>query len=236
MTEMNQEHNRIVADHLSTILCVTSDESRTNLLEEGISDKKIFVTGDIMLDTFKKNKKRILSENAYEKMGYKKKTYILTTIHRKENITNRKKLFNIFKALNIISEKIMPVILPIHPATKKSLDSLRVDSSSIKIIDPCEYIKFLSLVHGSNFVITDSGGLQKDSYYLNKKTLVLRTESEWTELADNNASVLVDPLNFDDIIDNASLLINTKIKNKSLYGNGTASKQINKIIKQSLLK
>ena len=64
---MPEEHNRIVADHLSTILCVTSEEPKTNLLKEGISHKKIFLTGDIMLDTFKKNKQKIFSENAYER-------------------------------------------------------------------------------------------------------------------------------------------------------------------------
>ena len=233
---MPEEHNRIVADHLSTILCVTSEEPKTNLLKEGISHKKIFLTGDIMLDTFKKNKQKIFSENAYEKIGYKKNAYILCTVHRRENIIDEEKLFNIFKALNMISEQIMPVILPIHPATKKYLDLLNLNISSIKIVNPYEYIKFLSLVDGANFVITDSGGLQKDAYYLKKKTLVFRNESEWPELADNNASILVDPLNFDAIINNVNLLIDTKIKNKNLYGNGTTAKQINKIIKQFLSK
>jgi len=234
--KMPEEHNRIVADHLSTILCVASQESKINLLKEGIPENKIFFTGDIMLDTFIKNKKNILSKKAFDKIGLTKNGYIVATIHRKENTSNHKKLHNIFTALNIISKDIFPVVLPIHPATKKALKSLDIDISHIKIINPCDYNTFLSLVSESNFVITDSGGLQKDAFYLKKKTLVCRTESEWPELKENKASILIDPLKFDDIMHTANKLVNSKITYKDLYGNGSASKIINKIILNRLKK
>lgn len=233
---MPEEHNRIVADHLSTILCVASQESKINLLKEGIPENKIFFTGDIMLDTFVKNKDNILTKKTYDKMGLIKNRYIVATIHRKENTSNKEKLHNIFTALNTISKDIFSVVLPIHPATKKALKSLDIDISHIKMIDPCDYSTFLSLVSESNFVITDSGGLQKDAYYLKKKTLVCRTESEWPELKKNNASILIDPSKLDDIMHAVNQLVNSEIIYKDLYGNGSASKIINKIILNRLKK
>ena len=113
---------------------------------------------------------------------------------------------------------------------------LDVDIKNIIMIDPCDYITFLSLVEGSNFVITDSGGLQKDAYYLGKKTLVFRNESEWPELKMNNASILINPLESKNIIDNASKLMNNKIEYKSFYGEGNAASIINNKITEILNK
>ena len=191
---MPEEHNRIVADHLSTVLFVSSEVSRINLIKEGISEDKIIFSGDIMLDTFLSSKQKIVNKKAYEKMGLSKSNYIITTIHRLENTSDSIRLRNILKSLNTISKQLLPVVFPIHPATKKAMSLVDVDIRNIIMIDPCDYITFLSLTEGSNFVITDSGGLQKDAYYLGKKTLVFRNESEWPELKMDNASVLVNPL------------------------------------------
>tara|TARA_Y100000996_G_scaffold414899_1_gene407296 strand:- start:3520 stop:4611 length:1092 start_codon:yes stop_codon:yes gene_type:complete len=234
--QMPEEHNRIVADHLSTILFVSSEVSKINLINEGISEDKIIFSGDIMLDTFLNNKQKIVNKKAYEKMELSKSDYIITTIHRLENTSDSVRLQNILKSLNTISKQLLPVVFPIHPATKKAMSLLDVDIKNIIMIDPCDYITFLSLVEGSNFVITDSGGLQKDAYYLGKKTLVFRNESEWPELKMNNASILINPLESKNIIDNASKLMNNKIEYKSFYGEGNAASIINNKITEILNK
>jgi UDP-GlcNAc3NAcA epimerase len=228
---MPEEHNRIVADHLSTKLCVTSDVPLNNLRNEGFDEDKLFLTGDIMLDTFLSKKRSILSKKAYKKYKVQKKKYILATIHRQENTSDKKRLSNIFLALNDISKNILPVLLPLHPSTKNKLNNLNLDLRDIKMIEPCDYVKFLSLVSDSNFVITDSGGLQKEAYYLKKKSMVLRTETEWTELAINGESILVDPLNDKDIKSTCKLLLNQVPKNQNLYGKGECSKKIASIIR-----
>ena len=116
------------------------------------------------------------------------------------------------------------------------MSSLDVDITDIIMIDPCDYITFLSLTEGSNFVITDSGGLQKDAYYLGKKTLVFRNESEWPELKMDNASILVNPLEVKNVINNANKLMNNKIKYKSFYGEGNAASIISNKITEILNK
>ena len=120
--------------------------------------------------------------------------------------------------------------MPLHPRTRKKLEFHNINIDSIKIVDPYPYIEFMSLVANSNFVITDSGGLQKEAYYLGKKTIVLRTESEWRELADLNESYVINPINKKEILNSIEFVINSKTKNKKIYGNGTSAKKIVKIL------
>ena len=228
--EMPEEHNRIVADHLSTILCTTSEVSQKNLLIEGFSESKIFLTGDIMLDTFLSQKSTITSLKHHETLNLKEKSYIVATVHRQENTLNEQRLKTIFNALDKISQKIYPVVIPLHPSTKNKLDKLDLDLRNIKFIDPSNYVSFLSLVSDSNFVITDSGGLQKEAYYLGKKSLVLRQESEWTELSEKRESFLINPTNESDIIQCALSLCNSVPKNENLYGSGNSAEKICKIV------
>ncbi|MDC0917526.1 UDP-N-acetylglucosamine 2-epimerase (non-hydrolyzing) [Candidatus Marinimicrobia bacterium] len=231
---MPEEHNRIVADHLSSILCVTSEEPKNNLKTEGFSKNSIFMTGDIMLDNFNMVKDRILSAGMYKQMNLKKNSYVLGTIHRQENTHKKNRLKSIFNTLNNISNPNFPVVIPIHPATKSKLGDLEVDTSNLVICEPLDYISFLSLVSDSSYVITDSGGLQKEAYYLKKKSIVLRSETEWVELVDKRESYLVDPKNINDIYKSIDLVKDKKTDNFSIYGDGKAAKLIVKIIQSKL--
>jgi len=228
---MPEEHNRIVADHLSSLLCVTSDEPYNNLLNEGFSKDKIFLTGDVMFDNFKMTKEKILSKKAYLKFNLNYDSFIFATIHRQENTHNKNRLQNIFKKLNDISTHVCPVVLPLHPATKQKLIQNKIDTSRILILNPLDYLDCLSFVSASKFVITDSGGLQKESYYLNKKSLVIRTETEWIELINSKTSFLVNPDNLDEI-ESIIREINSPTNQfkKNIYGKGNASIKIRKII------
>ena len=230
--QMPEEHNRIVTDHLSDILCVTSEIPKKNLLNEGFGRKKIYMTGDIMLDNFKNVESEILAQNTFSSLGLEKDNFILATIHRQENTHNIKRLKSIFYTLNDISKNVAPVLLPLHPATKNKLQNINLDISNIILCDPYDYINFLSLVSSASFVITDSGGLQKESYYLGKKTIVLRTETEWLELVEMNESFLIDPENINSIYSVLQDLKKSEVSNKNIYGKGNASDLIFNIIQE----
>ena len=228
---MPEEHNRIVTDHLSSILCVTSKEPQINLINEGFKPDNLHMTGDIMLDNFKNMKNEILSKNTFSQMGLEKNSYVLATIHRQENTHEKMRLESIFKTLNKVSCKNFPVVIPLHPATKNKLSKIDIDLSNMIICDPCDYINFLSLVSDSNYVITDSGGLQKEAYYLKKKSIVLRSETEWIELIEAEESILVNPEKIEDIYEAINFVKNSKTSDNKIYGDGNASKIISKIIK-----
>jgi len=228
---MPEEHNRIVADHLSSILCITSNEPKKNLINEGFNSDNIHMTGDIMLDNFQNLKSKILSRNTFLEMKLKENSYVLATIHRQENTHDKKRLENIFKEFNRISSKDFPIVIPLHPATRIKLSKTDIDLSNIIVCDPCNYIDFLSLVSGSNYIITDSGGLQKEAYYLKKKSIVLRSETEWVELIEMQESILVNPEKISNIYEAINCVKNKKTNNNKIYGDGNASKIIAKIIK-----
>jgi UDP-GlcNAc3NAcA epimerase len=172
---MPEEINRIATDHISDILFAPTKTAMNLLNNEGLNDKSIF-SGDVMFDS-------ILF---YEKLAEEKiklhdiidlQDYYLATIHRQENTNDLKKLQNIFTAF---SQLPYPVILPLHPRTRNYLSELKY-SDNIKIINPVSYLEMITLLKNSNKVLTDSGGLQKEAYFLKKQCLTLRDETEWVE-------------------------------------------------------
>ena len=183
---MFEENNRIICDHLSSLLFCPTRSAVNNLKKENIS-KKAILTGDIMYDAFLKYSKKI-SKN------YSGSKFILATIHRRENINESKKLSLIFKNLESINDKIK-IIMPLHPHTRSKFENLNLDSS-ITFIEPVGYLEMLYLLKNCEMVITDSGGLQKESYFAKKKCLVLRDQTEWIELIENGVNKLCNHIFF----------------------------------------
>lgn len=179
--EMPEEHNRVETDRLSDILFVPSPNAEKNLLKEGLREgKKVFNVGDIMHDAvrhYSANIDRRLSQNLHAHQQY-----VLLTLHRAENTDNPKVLENLVYIVNEIARR-LPVVLPVHPRTRQKLEKMLVPINTT-IIDPVGYFDMLNLIKQSNLVITDSGGLQKEAFYLNKYCITLRTETEWTELVE----------------------------------------------------
>ncbi|MDP2683942.1 MAG: UDP-N-acetylglucosamine 2-epimerase (non-hydrolyzing) [bacterium] len=223
---MPEEINRIVADHLSNInFCVTKS-SFNNLVNEGIT-KNIHHVGDTMYDTFLqfnlliKNKKNLLDK--YNLVPYK---YIITTIHRASNTEIKSNLTSIINALIKSNEKI---IFPIHPRTKKylikySLINKILKSKNIQIINPIGYLELLTLTKYAKKVVTDSGGVQKEAYFLKVPCITLRDETEWIETTENNWNILVGS-------DEKKILNGLKNKKKPkkynlIYGKGDTSNKI----------
>lgn len=195
---MPEEQNRILTDHISDVLLCPTQTAVENLEKEGITTG-VFNTGDIMYDAVLRNvdiatKKysnevwinEIIRENG-EIKKHIKDGYYLATVHRVENTDNREKIYKIFKAL---SELDKPVLLPLHPRTKKIIENLEVGFENIIIIKPVGYLLMLYLVSNAYMVVTDSGGLQKEAYFLKVPCTTLRDQTEWVETLVNGWNVL----------------------------------------------
>jgi UDP-GlcNAc3NAcA epimerase len=226
-SKMPEEINRILTDHISSILFCPTDSAIANLNNEGVAKKnnvKVIKTGDIMLDAMINGRPFAKSIEAVK--GLVDKPFYLATIHRSENTDDFKSLENLFSALNDISSKI-PVILPLHPRTKKIISQKLPEHylNHLKIIEPIGYFEMIFLLNHCQAVFTDSGGVQKEAYFVQKPCVTLRNETEWVELVDAGVNVLVGS-DYDKIIA-AEKNLNKITKFPSLlYGDGHEAKKI----------
>lgn len=221
--KMPEEVNRILTDRVSNILFCPTDTAIQNLKNEGYEnlDCKIVKSGDVMQDG------AIFYKNLAVKPNIEiKKDFILCTIHRAENTDNEIRLRNIFESLEEIAKE-KQVILPLHPRTKKILENLKLDISNLMIIDPVGYLEMVWLIDNCDFVMTDSGGLQKEAYFFEKQCITLRDETEWVELVECGANTLVgaDKEKILEAYKNNSEF-NKQNSKLDLYGGGKASGNI----------
>ena len=221
---MPEEINRIVTDHVSDFLFVPSETSKKNLLKEGII-KGVHVVGDIMYDSILMHGPRAREKsNILSKLKIKNENYYLATIHRAENTDTESRLQSIFESFSKIKATL---ILPLHPRTKKYINKYSlIPADNIKIIDPVGYLDMLRLMQQSSAVLTDSGGVQKEAYYLKVPCITLRSETEWIETVEVgwNKVVDADPAEILKAVNNSE-----KVKERShteLYGDGDTAKQI----------
>jgi len=180
--EMPEEINRIVADHISTLLFCPTKSSVRILKGEGIS-KGVYWTGDVMGDISRKLKVECRKLKVLEELSIKSKEYILATVHRQENTDKKENLVNIVEAMTQIGEVI---IWPLHPRTKKALNDYGLDkklalSPSVRLIDPVGFLEMMSLETNARLILTDSGGVQKEAYLARVPGIILRRDTEWTE-------------------------------------------------------
>jgi len=188
---MPEERNRIVVDHLSSLLLAPSNLAVKHLKCEGLN--QAYVVGNTIVDVCTRLSYEASKLREFEKYDLKFKDYLLVTIHREYN-TREDVLLNIFHALMQLHE--IRMILPIHPRTKQKLIELGawnaiVDETHVKIIKPQSYLKFLSLMQGSKMVLTDSGGVQEEAITLHIPCLTLRENTERWETIYNGANRLI---------------------------------------------
>lgn len=219
-TDMIEEVNRILTDRMSDLLFCPTKKAVENLKYEEFDKKncKIIQSGDVMLDAALHHSKGL------EENGLEHREFILCTVHRRENLNDRKRLENIFVTLEKIHQQI-PIVLPMHPHTKKILEAEKIQTN-VTIIEPVGYLEMLSLLKNCKMVMTDSGGLQKEAYFFSKPCVTLRDETEWTELVDGGYNI-VSGANPDQIYQAYGRMKNHKIHfDSSLYGSGQASQMI----------
>ncbi len=177
---MPEEINRVITDSLSDFLFTHSREANINLEKEGLEKEKIFFVGNIMIDTIVNNLDRIKNRKKYKEFGLDKGDYILLTMHRPSNVDNRDTFLSIVGALEEISKK-TPIIFPIHPRTAKMAQQFGIalnEIENLKIIEPLSYIDLLSMENDAKCIITDSGGIQEESTFLNVPCFTVRKNTE----------------------------------------------------------
>ncbi|CBG39922.1 non-hydrolyzing UDP-N-acetylglucosamine 2-epimerase [Helicobacter mustelae] len=225
---MPEEQNRVLADRLSSLLFAPSQIAVNNLHNEGIMapQYKIYQVGDIMKDA-----SLLFAKYAKAPDLTLPKSFGLCTIHRQENLT-KEALSEIFAALCEIA-KSLPLLLPLHPSTARFIHPK--DYPGILFCEPLSYLEMLYVLGHSKLVITDSGGLQKESYFFQKPCIVLRENSEWMELVDSHYNVLAG--------NNAHKILQSFVHiasqasgdfGENFYGNGDCAMQILSVLKEYL--
>jgi len=184
-----------------------------NLKKENIT-KGVFFTGDIMYDLFLKMKPHF-DETIINKLNLEENRYIVTTIHRDFNTDNKSNLEGILKELEKISKEIK-VVFPIHPRTRKRIEEFNLNkyTEDILLTEPFDYLSMMGLVQKSLFVITDSGGLQKEAYFAGKRAIVVMPDTGWRELTDAGWNLLSGP---GEIKSKMDCIVNNEIVPETAY-------------------
>jgi UDP-N-acetylglucosamine 2-epimerase (non-hydrolysing) len=190
--KMPEEINRILVDHCSDLLFAPTEKSRKILLQEGISKNKIFVTGNTIVDAIYHTLNILKRESHILKtLGLNKKKYLLTTLHRQENVDDKKRYKQILSGLQMVADKLdILIIFPIHPRSRKKMGLFNITPSNIKFIEPVDYLSFLQLEKNARLILTDSGGVQEEACILKVPCVTLRDNTERPETLKIGANIL----------------------------------------------
>lgn len=224
---MPEEINRIVADHLSSLLFCPTETAVANLSREGIT-RGVHLVGDVMYDVALQSAQAARSRDVLQRLGLRKGEYLLVTLHRPQNVDDKGTLASIVEALVHAGRT---VVFPVHPRTRKNLetfglwDGLR---SKVKAIEPVDYLDFIALLMGASKVLTDSGGAQKEAYFFGVPCITLRDETEWIETLEDGWNALVGT-ETEDILDAIEKFNPAGTKSKS-FGDGHAAEKIARIL------
>jgi len=189
---MPEEINRVVADHLSELLLCPSETAIANLAQEGIT-RNVHKVGDVMLDALNWARQRStgIEVSILKGFGIQPKKYLVSTLHRSENTDDPKQFLRILEAFNAMSE---PVVFPVHPRARKIVNEIGfVAKSHLHLIEPLGYLQMVALARSARLILTDSGGLQKEAYWLGVPCVTLRNETEWVETVEAGWNILVGP-------------------------------------------
>jgi len=244
---MPEEINRIVTDLLSKYLFVTEKAGVTNLLNEGIPKERIFLTGDVMIDSLVMNRKNFRKSKILKKYRLVPGKYLLVTIHRPVNVDkveNSKKIINIFMAISGYIKDFgneYKIIFPIHPRTQKMLSKFNLYTilesiPNMILMEPAGYSDFINLLSNCKLVLTDSGGIQEEATFLKVPCLTMRDSFERPETIEKGSNTLCS-LNKDKIKKTIEEIFKGKYKKFSVPSlmDGKASKRIVEVIKNKIL-
>ncbi|MBI4576427.1 MAG: UDP-N-acetylglucosamine 2-epimerase (non-hydrolyzing) [Planctomycetes bacterium] len=187
--QMPEEINRVTADHLSDLLLCPTPTAVRNLAREGLQDRAVLV-GDVMYDAALRYRDVAEGRGGDLAETWRPGTFALATVHRQENTDDVHRLATILGALDRIAERICPVLLPLHPRTRKAMAEAGLSCRSVTTLRPVSYLEMLLLEGRARFVLTDSGGVQKESYFVRTPCITLRNETEWVETLENRCNVL----------------------------------------------
>ena len=190
---MPEEINRMVTDILSKFCFTTSPEAETNLLREGVNPGRIFFVGNIMIDSLLFYLERAERSRIIEELGVTHGGYVLVTLHRPSNVDESGVFAGIMGALADVARQ-LPVVFPVHPRTRKMIESARCAFAipeSLKLIEPLGYLDFIKAMRHARIVITDSGGIQEETTVLGIPCITVRENTERPITIDMGTNVLV---------------------------------------------
>lgn len=229
--QMPEEINRILTDQISSVLFCPTDSAVANLEREGFTDKLIQVlkVGDVMQDSAE-----LFAPRAIMPQGFVVADgFILTTLYRAENTDNPQRLAAIVAALNHLHIHLAPVVLPLHPRMRKVIAEQGL-MLNVHLIEPVGYLEMLLLLQHTGLVFTDSGGVQKEAFFMGKACVTTRDQTEWVELVKAGANELVGA-DTGKIVEAAKRHLGRRIQDEyQLYGGGIAAKRIAERLNQSL--
>jgi UDP-N-acetylglucosamine 2-epimerase (non-hydrolysing) len=229
---MPEEKNRIIIDHLSSLLLPYTTYSRENLIRENIHPSKIYVVGNPIIDVINYFTPKIDASKIMEKMNLEPNSYFLVTAHRSENVDKPETLKEIFTSLQTIGKRFKKrVIYPIHPRTLSKLKKRKVPSS-IELIKPLGFFDFSKLEKNAFCLITDSGTVPEEALYFKRPCVTIRESTERPEYIEEGSNILagLDPKNIEEAVKLITLYKVDRVWNKSL-GDGKTALRVTNILR-----
>ena len=224
---MPEEINRVLTDRISAVMCCCSDLGRCNLAAEGLTEG-VSVTGDVMYDLFLRMRPRFTPEETCAAMSLRPEGFVLATLHRDYNVDTPASLRGMLEGLGGVQEEYgLPVLLPLHPRTRKRAQEFDLVPllERLRTCDPIGYLEAMSLTSAARFVISDSGGLQKEAYYAGKRCAVMMPDTGWRELTDCGWNVLCAPER-ESILQAAQRALAPRVCPQGVYGTGRAAEAV----------
>jgi UDP-GlcNAc3NAcA epimerase len=229
--EMPEEINRVVTDHLSTLLFAPTESAVKLLAAEGIT-AGVLLVGDVMFDATLLFAGRSPGPvSAIVELQLDEREYVLATVHRAENTDSPERLEAILSALTEIGRQ-MPVILPLHPRTRAIIGDRSIDG--VHLIEPVGYLEMVQLEAGAAVIVTDSGGVQKEAFFHGVPCVTVRHETEWTELVDLGWNRLAAPDSAEAIVAAVHDAAGTQGDSAKPYGDGDAANKLVAIIQAEI--
>lgn len=226
---MPEEVNRVLTDHASEILFAPTQTAVQNLDAEGIRGGNVHLVGDVMYDAalfygLRADRTSVI----IEQLGLSSKNYGLVTIHRAENTDAPQRLKAIVDGIVRIGGDV-PLVMPLHPRTRAALQTygmLEQLASGVRLLPPVGYLDMVLLEKHASFIVTDSGGVQKEAFFYEVPCATLREETEWVELVQLGWNRLVPPRSASEVFEGVSSVIGRRGQDAKPYGDGTTAKRI----------
>lgn len=226
---MPEEVNRVLTDHAADLLLAPTPTAVENLRREGLPEARVRWVGDVMYDAalhFGRLADR--ASTVLERLGLEPRGYVLATVHRAENTDDPARLEAVFEGLSRVATE-LPVVLPLHPRTRKALERLgwlERARERLRLIEPVGYLDMVALEKNARLIATDSGGVQKEAYFFGAPCVTLRDETEWVELVEAGWNILAPPSDAKAVADTIRAHMDSRGAPVEAYGDGHAAERI----------
>ncbi len=236
---MPEEINRIVTDHVSTLLFAPTETAVAHLRNEGVAESAIHLTGDVMYDAaLHFGERAAQSSRVLDRLQLAPRAFILATIHRAENTDHRDRLRVIVAALVELARR-TPVVLPVHPRTRAVLEReglMESAASALRLLPPVGYLDMIMLERSAAVVVTDSGGVQKEAFFYETPCVTLRDQTEWVELVEAGWNRLCPPRAAPAVADAVHSAIGSRGRAVRPYGDGRAAQRIVELLRDPAMR